>query len=69
MRALQPFLLAVVLHLTAPESAHADIDPSAGSLVIQVVAGVILGGLLTTRRWWTDFGQAAKLAWGKIRRP
>jgi hypothetical protein len=68
MRTLQLFLLAVVLHLAAPEPAHAYIDPSAGSMVIQVVAGVILGGLLTIRRWWTGLGQAAKLVWASIRR-
>lgn len=68
MRALQPILLVVVLDLAAPEPAHAYIDPSAGSMVIQVVAGIILGGLLTIRRWWTGFGQAAKLLWARVRR-
>lgn len=31
----------------------AYIDPSFGSLVFQVIAGTILGGLLTMRLWWS----------------
>jgi len=28
------------------------IDPSSGSLVFQVIAGTIIGGLVTIKMWW-----------------
>jgi hypothetical protein len=68
MRALQLLLLAVALELVAPDSAHAYVDPSAGSLVLQVAAGVILGGLLTIRSWWTSVGDRMRLVWHRMRR-
>jgi hypothetical protein len=68
MRGLTLLLWIICLHLVAPEPAQAYIDPSAGSLVIQVAAGVILGGLLTVRGWWTRVGDTLKLVWHKVRR-
>lgn len=65
--ALRPFLLALVLHSVFPEPAHAYIDPSAGSFVIQIAAGVLLGGLLTVRGWWSSIGHRTKSVWHRIR--
>ena len=69
MRAMRLLLLALVIHLIAPEPAHAYIDPSAGSIVLQLVAGVVLGGLLTMKGWWGRLGQRVRLVWAKILRP
>ena len=68
MRALQVLVLAVILHIASPEPAHAYIDPSAGSMIIQIALGLVLGSLLTMRSWWTKLGQGPKLLWRKIRR-
>ena len=68
MPALQLILLAVVVQLAAPEPAFAYMDPSAGSLAIQVVMGLALGGLVTLRRWRSGFGRVSKAVWAKLRR-
>jgi hypothetical protein len=60
-------LLLVAFHLVAPTPLHAYVDPAAGSLAIQIAAAVILGGLVTARRWWISIGDAAKQIWRKIR--
>lgn len=45
------FLILIVL-MTTERSAQAYIDPGTGSMVLQILAGVLLAGLVTIKRWW-----------------
>lgn len=45
------FLILIVLMATE-RSAQAYIDPGTGSMVLQILAGVLLAGLVTIKRWW-----------------
>lgn len=38
--------------LLAPNDAHAYLDPGTGSMIIQIVAGAVLGATLTVKMWW-----------------
>ncbi|HIJ66199.1 MAG TPA: hypothetical protein HPP77_09655 [Candidatus Hydrogenedentes bacterium] len=45
-------LLVGICTTLFPRTAHAYLDPAAGSLMIQFVAGAILAGALTFKLWW-----------------
>ena len=45
-------MLFTFLFLPVPETANAYLDPGTGSLIIQVVIGVAVGGLFTVKIFW-----------------
>jgi hypothetical protein len=44
----------------------AYIDPSAGSILLQVMLAAIVSGVLTMRRWWGGFKRAVTATFGRI---
>ena len=51
-----------------PGDAYAYVDPISGSVVFQVMAAAVLGGLLTVRLWSASLRGAARGLWTRIRR-
>jgi hypothetical protein len=51
--ALYCLMLLTVLLLGFPARAEAYLDPSTGSMVLQVVAGSIIAGLAAMKLYWT----------------
>lgn len=49
--------------LLAPNYAHAYLDPASGSLILQIVAGAILGAALTAKMWWLKFRVLLSKVW------
>lgn len=45
-------LVALLLLLGLPGRAHAYIDPSAGSLLLQLILGGIAGAMVALRLYW-----------------
>ena len=41
------------LYLTLPREIHAYIDPGTGSIIIQLLIGLFVGGLVAIRIFWT----------------
>lgn len=41
-----------VYSLIAPDDAYAYLDPGTGSLILQLIAGAVLGASLTVKMWW-----------------
>jgi hypothetical protein len=48
----RPLLLAVLLVALAPRSAHAYLDPGAGSMILQLVLGGLAGLAVGLRLVW-----------------
>ena len=44
------------------------IDPSAGSIVLQVIAAALFTGALTVKRWWGSASEAVRRALAHFRR-
>jgi hypothetical protein len=44
------------------------VDPSAGSLVVQVAAAALFTGVITVKRWWGAASGAARRALARLRR-
>jgi hypothetical protein len=44
------------------------IDPSAGSIILQVLAAGVVGGALTAKRWWGALKDRARSAMSRLRR-
>ena len=44
---------AIAILLLLPQAAYAYLDPGTGALIVQVVAGVILGAIVTFKLWWS----------------
>ncbi|MEM8770220.1 MAG: hypothetical protein AAGD92_01100 [Pseudomonadota bacterium] len=47
--------LTCAIFLSSAGAAHAYIDPSAGSLILQGIVGGIAGGLFIMRSYWMRF--------------
>jgi hypothetical protein len=45
-------VLAVLLLMTATSSAHAYIDPGAGTIILQGAIATIAGGMLAFKSYW-----------------
>ena len=45
----------------------AYIDPSVGSIVLQVVLASVLGALVTTRTWWDKLSQRVRSLFRRAR--
>jgi hypothetical protein len=44
------------------------VDPSAGSLALQVAAAALFTGVITVKRWWATAAGAARRALARLRR-
>lgn len=45
--------LVILCSLLFPRAVHAYIDPTAGSLVLQVILGFLVGGLIAVKVLWS----------------
>lgn len=45
----------------------AYIDPTAGSMVLQIVAAGVLTAMFTAKRWWHRGRQALRIGWDRFR--
>ena len=52
MKRLQPALLLLALLVAAPRDAHAYLDPTTGSMVLQLLLGGIAGAAVLIRLFW-----------------
>jgi hypothetical protein len=43
------------------------VDPSAGSIMLQVAFAAIVGGALTVKRWWGSVSQRLRSAVSRLR--
>jgi len=43
---------AVLALVLLPRTAHAYVDPTSGSIVLQVALAIIFAALVTIRQWW-----------------
>jgi len=43
------------------------VDPSAGSLILQVAFAAMLGGALTAKRWWSSLTRAVRAGLTRVR--
>jgi hypothetical protein len=50
---LSRLAFAVAALALFPRTAHAYVDPTSGSLVLQIVAAGVLGAVLTIKQWWS----------------
>lgn len=46
------FVLLILLSLIFPKQAHAYIDPGTGSIIIQFLIGVVVGGAALVKIFW-----------------
>jgi hypothetical protein len=45
-------VIAILLAVVFPGTAHAYLDPATGSIVLQAVVGGVMGGLFLVKRYW-----------------
>ncbi len=50
---LTPLVVAGLGLALLPRTAHAYVDPTSGSIILQVVAAGVLGAVLTVKQWWS----------------
>jgi hypothetical protein len=43
------------------------VDPSAGSVILQVAFAAMLGGALTAKRWWGSLTRAVRTGLNRVR--
>jgi hypothetical protein len=51
-RPLPPIATAFLALVLLPRTAHAYVDPTSGSIVLQVALAGILGAIVTIKQWW-----------------
>jgi hypothetical protein len=49
-----------MISVLVPRSAHAYVDPSTGSILIQVLVAGALGAAFTVKQWWGRVATAAR---------
>jgi hypothetical protein len=59
-RVLRLLCFLTVVSILAPGRAHAYVDPSTGSIVIQVLVAGALGAAFTVKQWWGRVATAAR---------
>jgi hypothetical protein len=60
--------LLLLLSILAPPRAHAYVDPSSGSIMIQVLVAGALGAAFTVKQWWGRATAAAKQLRNRVTR-
>jgi hypothetical protein len=43
------------------------VDPSAGSVILQVAFAAMVGGALTAKRWWSSLTRTVRAGMNRIR--
>ena len=46
-------IVPVVFYITLPQTSHAYLDPGTGSIILQAVIGVAVGGLFAVGLFWS----------------
>jgi hypothetical protein len=59
-RALRLLCFLTLVSILVPRRAHAYVDPSTGSIVIQVLVAGALGAAFTVKQWWGRVATAAR---------
>ena len=59
-RVLRVVCFLTLVSILAPRRAHAYVDPSTGSIVIQVLVAGALGAAFTVKQWWGRVATAAR---------
>jgi hypothetical protein len=59
-RILRLFCLLMLVSILAPGRVHAYVDPSTGSILLQVLVAGALGAAFTVRQWWGRLATAAR---------
>jgi hypothetical protein len=59
-RVLRLFCLLMLVSILAPGRAHAYVDPSTGSILLQVLVAGALGAAFTVKQWWGRVATAAR---------
>jgi hypothetical protein len=49
-----------LVSILMPPRAHAYVDPSTGSIIIQVLVAGVLGAAFTVKQWWGRVAGAAR---------
>ncbi len=62
---LRGMVVLVALWAFYPSTAHAYVDPGAGSLVLQVVAASVLGAVFFIKQWYRAVRDAFRAAWAR----
>ena len=52
-RLLKTSIVPVVFYITLPQTSHAYLDPGTGSIILQAVIGVAVGGLFAVGLFWS----------------
>lgn len=60
--------LALLLIVMLPATAHAYVDPTAGSVIFQAIAAAALAGAFTIRLWWNGLRSSARGLWTRLTR-
>ena len=60
--------LALLLIVMLPRTAHAYIDPTAGSVVFQAIAAGVLAGAFTIKLWWNGLRNSTRGLWARLTR-
>jgi hypothetical protein len=55
------------MSLSNEEARVLYVDPSAGSMILQVAFAALLGAGLTVRRWWGNVSRIIKSGLGRFR--
>jgi uncharacterized membrane protein YoaK (UPF0700 family) len=67
-RVLQLFCLLTLVSILAPGRAHAYVDPSTGSILLQVLVAGALGAAFTVKQWWQRVATAARQLRARVTR-
>jgi hypothetical protein len=59
-RVLRLFCFLTLLSVLAPGAVHAYVDPSTGSIVIQVLVAGALGAAFMAKQWWGRVAAAVR---------
>lgn len=59
-------LLLAFSVLAPPAAAAAYIDPTSGSIMLQVAAASLLAAAYTLRRWWGHAGHLLRTVWSRL---
>jgi hypothetical protein len=59
-RILRLLCFITMISILVPESAYAYVDPSTGSILIQVLVAGVLGAVFTLKLWWGRLVTAAR---------
>ena len=60
-RVMRLLCFLTLVTILAPGRAHAYVDPSTGSIVIQVLVAGVLAAAFTVKQWWGRVATAARL--------